>query len=218
MLQAALAQRRRAAAALPATPRPAERRAACRGLRRQAAVHAHRGPARRRADDLRRPGPRPPDAPAAAGRGRLGQDGGRAAGDAPGGRRRRAGRAAGPDRGARAAALPVDHAICSARWARRAGSAARTRPPGSRCSPAPRAPPRRREALLDAASGAAGIVIGTHALLEEQVQFADLGLVVVDEQHRFGVEQRDALREQGAGRPPARAGHDRDARSRARSR
>jgi ATP-dependent DNA helicase RecG len=52
----------------------------------------------------------------------------------------------------------------------------------------------RKEALLDAASGAAGIVVGTHALLSEHVQFADLGLVVVDEQHRFGVEQRDALR------------------------
>ena len=52
----------------------------------------------------------------------------------------------------------------------------------------------RREALLEAASGAAGIVIGTHALLQDTVQFADLGLVVVDEQHRFGVEQRDALR------------------------
>jgi len=60
----------------------------------------------------------------------------------------------------------------------------------------------RREALLDAASGSAGIVIGTHALLEENVQFADLGLVVIDEQHRFGVEQRDALREKaGDGRP-----------------
>lgn len=52
----------------------------------------------------------------------------------------------------------------------------------------------RRKAMLDAASGTAGIVIGTHALLEDKVQFADLGLVVVDEQHKFGVEQRDALR------------------------
>ncbi|MFC6082061.1 ATP-dependent DNA helicase RecG [Sphaerisporangium aureirubrum] len=62
--------------------------------------------------------------------------------------------------------------------------------------------PARRRALLDAASGASGIVVGTHALLQEHVQFADLGLVVVDEQHRFGVEQRDALREKaGDGRP-----------------
>jgi len=55
----------------------------------------------------------------------------------------------------------------------------------------------RRANLLEAASGAAGIVIGTHALLQEHVQFADLGFVVVDEQHRFGVEQRDALRAKG---------------------
>ncbi len=60
----------------------------------------------------------------------------------------------------------------------------------------------RRRALLEAASGEAGIVIGTHALLEDRVQFADLGLVVIDEQHRFGVEQRDALRDKvGEGRP-----------------
>ncbi len=59
----------------------------------------------------------------------------------------------------------------------------------------------RKSALLDAASGSAGIVIGTHALLEDVVQFADLGLVVVDEQHRFGVEQRAALTAK-AGEPP----------------
>ncbi|GAA1757991.1 ATP-dependent DNA helicase RecG [Luedemannella helvata] len=59
----------------------------------------------------------------------------------------------------------------------------------------------RRRALDEVASGAAGIVVGTHALLYEGVDFADLGLVVVDEQHRFGVEQRDALRAK-ADRPP----------------
>ena len=59
----------------------------------------------------------------------------------------------------------------------------------------------RRAALAEAASGEAGIVIGTHALLEEHVQFAELGLVVVDEQHRFGVEQRAALSAK-AGAPP----------------
>ncbi len=51
------------------------------------------------------------------------------------------------------------------------------------------------------ASGEIGIVVGTHALLSENVEFADLGLVVVDEQHRFGVEQRDALRGKAA-QPP----------------
>ncbi len=59
----------------------------------------------------------------------------------------------------------------------------------------------RRSALAAVASGEAGIVIGTHALLYEGVDFADLGLVVVDEQHRFGVEQRDALRAK-ANQPP----------------
>jgi ATP-dependent DNA helicase RecG len=55
----------------------------------------------------------------------------------------------------------------------------------------------RRQAQAEVASGAAGIVVGTHALLSEGVDFADLGLVVIDEQHRFGVEQRDALRSKG---------------------
>ncbi|MCX6427478.1 MAG: ATP-dependent DNA helicase RecG [Actinobacteria bacterium] len=52
----------------------------------------------------------------------------------------------------------------------------------------------RNESLALAASGDAGIVIGTHALLGESVAFKDLGLIIVDEQHRFGVEQRDALK------------------------
>ena len=54
--------------------------------------------------------------------------------------------------------------------------------------------PQKRDALSKIASGDAGIVIGTHALLSQGVDFFDLGLVIVDEQHRFGVEQRDALR------------------------
>jgi len=61
---------------------------------------------------------------------------------------------------------------------------------------------QRTAPLLRLASGEAGIVIGTHALLEEHVQFADLGLVVVDEQHRFGVEQRAALTDKSRGTPP----------------
>ncbi len=59
----------------------------------------------------------------------------------------------------------------------------------------------RRRTLATVASGEAGIVIGTHALLYEGVDFHDLGLVIVDEQHRFGVEQRDALRAK-ADQPP----------------
>ncbi|MGW7241160.1 ATP-dependent DNA helicase RecG [Streptomyces sp. NPDC054804] len=59
----------------------------------------------------------------------------------------------------------------------------------------------RRQAMLDLVTGDAGLVIGTHALIEDKVQFHDLGLVVVDEQHRFGVEQRDALRGKGT-QPP----------------
>lgn len=59
----------------------------------------------------------------------------------------------------------------------------------------------RRKALLAAVSGSAQIVVGTHALLGDKVEFFDLGLVVVDEQHRFGVEQREALRLKGR-QPP----------------
>ncbi len=60
---------------------------------------------------------------------------------------------------------------------------------------------QRRKALLAAVSGSGRIVIGTHALLSDTVSFFDLGLVVVDEQHRFGVEQREALRLKGASPP-----------------
>jgi ATP-dependent DNA helicase RecG len=59
----------------------------------------------------------------------------------------------------------------------------------------------RKKALLAAISGGSSIVIGTHALLGEKVSFYDLGLVVVDEQHRFGVEQRESLRRKGATPP-----------------
>lgn len=59
----------------------------------------------------------------------------------------------------------------------------------------------RRTALNDVVTGDAGIVIGTHALIQKHVMFRDLALVVVDEQHRFGVEQRDALREKGTTPP-----------------
>ncbi|WP_329023699.1 ATP-dependent DNA helicase RecG [Streptomyces sp. NBC_00690] len=65
----------------------------------------------------------------------------------------------------------------------------------------------RRGALLDLVSGDAGLVIGTHALIEDKVHFAELGLVVVDEQHRFGVEQRDALRAKGNSQGEKRIPH-----------
>lgn len=59
----------------------------------------------------------------------------------------------------------------------------------------------RKRTLLQMASGTARLVIGTHALIAEKVQFFDLGLVVIDEQHRFGVEQREALRLKGKTNP-----------------
>lgn len=55
----------------------------------------------------------------------------------------------------------------------------------------------RKKAMLQIVSGASKIVIGTHALFSEKVEFYDLGLVVIDEQHRFGVEQREKLRLKG---------------------
>ena len=58
---------------------------------------------------------------------------------------------------------------------------------------------KRRAAMAKVASGEAGIVVGTHALIQEGMEFANLGLAVVDEQHRFGVRQRLALREKAKG-------------------
>ncbi|WP_144791922.1 ATP-dependent DNA helicase RecG [Kocuria palustris] len=60
----------------------------------------------------------------------------------------------------------------------------------------------RKRAMLEIITGEAGIVIGTHALLSDTVEFSRLGLVVIDEQHRFGVEQRDRLRESGTDEVP----------------
>ncbi|NDR53981.1 ATP-dependent DNA helicase RecG [Actinomyces sp. 565] len=58
-------------------------------------------------------------------------------------------------------------------------------------------PAQRRQLLADLAGGEPSILVGTHALLSQTVQIPRLGLIVVDEQHRFGVAQRDALRERG---------------------
>ena len=59
----------------------------------------------------------------------------------------------------------------------------------------------RRRVRAAAASGHCALVVGTHALIEEDVEFTDLGLAVVDEQHRFGTRQRELLRAKGRGRP-----------------
>lgn len=60
---------------------------------------------------------------------------------------------------------------------------------------------QKKKVLLDLASGKCSLVIGTHALIADKVEFADLALVVVDEQHRFGVNQREALRAKGRTSP-----------------
>ena len=61
--------------------------------------------------------------------------------------------------------------------------------------------PERRRVRTAAASGHCALVVGTHALIEDEVEFANLGLAIVDEQHRFGTRQRELLRSKGAGRP-----------------
>ena len=130
VMQAALAQRRhrRRRDARDATAAGAGRDRG--GVRPAPAVHADRGAAVRRRGHRPRPVVRVPDEPAAAGRGRLGEDRRRGAGHAPGGGRRRAGRAARPHRGARAAALPVDHRAARAARLRRAARRRGARHPG----------------------------------------------------------------------------------------
>src|ERR1700675_3603259 len=59
----------------------------------------------------------------------------------------------------------------------------------------------RRRVKAAAASGHCALVVGTHALIEEDVELANLGLAIVDEQHRFGTRQRELLRAKGRGRP-----------------
>ena len=183
-----LALRRRAAERerLVAEPLPPSGPAP-RSLPRGPPVHADACPGARDRRDRR--GPRPFDAHAAPapGRRRLGQDGGRAL-RAPARRRGgAAGRADGADRDARRAALPHDRGrLRRARRASRAAHLERDRA-GASC----RAP------LV--ATGDVGIAVGTHALIQHEVEFADLAVAVVDEQHRFGVEQRAALAE---GRTP----------------
>jgi len=61
--------------------------------------------------------------------------------------------------------------------------------------------PERRRVRASAASGHCALVVGTHALIEDEVGFVNLGLAVVDEQHRFGTRQRELLRAKGLGRP-----------------
>ena len=114
----------------PATPRPARPGGLLDDVRRAAAVRAHRRPARGRRDARGRARRVAPDAPPAAGRGRLGQDGRRAAGDAAGRRRRRTGRAARADRGARRAARPHDRGHARAAGAGRAAGRRRRRHAG----------------------------------------------------------------------------------------
>ena len=68
--------------------------------------------------------------------------------------------------------------------------------------------PERRRALEAIARGDADIIVGTHALITDDVEYRSLGLVIIDEQHRFGVEQRAALREKGRGSSDERVDPD----------
>ena len=122
---------------------------------------------------------------AAPGRRRSRQDGGSAAGRRCRDRRRAPSCAHGADGGSGAPALQHDHAAGCSRQNQRRHSDRRERG-------------RERGTILEQlALGEIHILVGTHALFQEQVEFRDLGLAVVDEQHRFGVHQRLALARKG---------------------
>ena len=176
-----LAQRERQRQRAP--PLATRARPAARGVPCRAAVRADAGAAPRRRRDRRRPRARRADAPAAAGRRRLRQD-----------RRRRARRGA---RDRRRLAVRVDGADRDPRRAapEEAGRLARAARRHVAWLTGSRKGRKRDEMLAQVASGEAGLVVGTHAVIEEQVRFARLGLAIIDEQHRFGVAQRLALRE-----------------------
>ena len=212
-VQTVLVMRKRALERELAGHPPRRRRRAGRPAAGGAAVRAHRRAATGHRRDRGRPRRPAPDAPPAAGRRRRRQDVGgrqrdahRRAGWAPG-------RADGAHRGARRAARRRACAGCS--------HGVTVPDPGNLFGDRPLRVELltnrvtggdRRDVLAGLADGTVDIAIGTHALIQEGVQFHSLGVVVVDEQHRFGVEQRAALRAKGDGDAGARrAGDDRHA-------
>ena len=149
-----------------------------------AAVRAHRRPARRVRGDRPRPGEHDADAAAADGRGGQREDRGRPAGDAArGGERRQALLMAPTETLAEQHMATLDRLL--------GGLVPIALLTGS-------TPARRRREIHDRlASGELGLVVGTHALLEPVVQFRDLALYVIDEQHRFGGAAARHARRQG---------------------
>ena len=172
-----------------------------RPVRRSAALPTDAAPRSGRSADLAADlGVAAADAPLAAGRRRLGQDGRRGGRAARRGRGRPPGCAHGADRGARRAALPRGPAPArSASASPDPDTLSGIARSGSPCSPAAPERPSGPPSTHGLAAGDVDLLVGTHALLTEDVVFPSLGVVVIDEQHRFGVEQRAALREKGRG-------------------